>query len=171
MSLDYKLDKLKLKSHLGHVLRGAELKSALDCVLQLVGQLESVISRLSYVKEDNIAESSYAEKLRLEKRRLQIELAFWLQELIRYLVYLNKEVLRCKRNLKRIRADAEKIKLEQVRERYSRAEREQETQYRLAVQDRNAVHNVLEKVKAVLEVSETGQFPGASLGMQSFLTT
>ena len=171
MSLDYKLDKLKLKRHLGHVPRGAELRSALDCVLQLVGQLESVISRLSYVEEDDIVECSYAEKLRLEKRRLQMELAFWLQELIRYLVYLNKEVLRCKCNLERIRADAEKIKLEQVRDRYSRAERKQEAQYRLAVQDRDAVYIVLKKIKVVLEVSETGQFSGSPLGMQSFLTT
>ena len=159
MSLDYKLKKLK-KSCRDHVPRGTELKSALNCIMQLVGQFESVISKLSYAEEDDAAEYFDVEKLCIEKRNLQKELMFWLQELIRYLVYLNKEVLRCKRNLEHIRAGAEKINLEQVKERYFRAERAQETQYRFAVQDRDAVYIVLKKVEAVLEVPETEQFPG-----------
>jgi len=155
MNSDYGLSKQKLKDRSNQVPQLDKLDSFLGHVLQLISQLESIISRLSYVQEDDNLAQPEANALYVQKGQLEDELLLCLQELDRYLIYLSKEILRCKSNLERIRADVKKINLKETQECYFRAEQKQEKQYRRRIRDRKAVCDVTEKANATLKISYT----------------
>ncbi len=153
MNYDYGLSKQKSKDYPNQVPQLDKLGSVLGHVLQLISQLESIISRLSYVQEDSNRTQPEADALYAQKGELEDELLLCLQELDRYLSYLSKEILRSKRNLERIRADVRKINLKETQECYFRAEQKQEKQYRSLIRDRKAVCEVIEKANATLKIS------------------
>ncbi|MFC1676609.1 hypothetical protein ACFL3G_06055 [Planctomycetota bacterium] len=155
MNSDYGLSKQKSKDHSNQVPQLDKLDSLLGHVLQLISQLESIISRLSYVQEDSNCTQPEADALYAQKGELEDEILLCLQELDRYLSYLSKEILRSKRNLERIRADVRKINLKETQECYFRAEQKQEKQYRSLIRDRKAVCEVIEKANATLKISYT----------------
>jgi hypothetical protein len=129
--------------------RGAELRDVLSSISTMANELES-LSYLSDPKND------YARYRRIE---LQSRLSTELDKLRRYRVKLDKEVLRCQRNLDRIRADAARLNLPKPRECYSEAEYEQEKQLDEAVHDRDAVVWAIAKVQAALSSSRIRGFP------------
>ncbi len=137
-----------------HVPRGAELRYLLSYILQLIAELESAMTSLPHVAKDGSSECHFARELYVKKEKLEQEVAFWIQELHRFLAYLRKEVERCLRNLERIRSDARRLNLEETRQCYSEAATEQEREYQRAVEDRDAVYIVLKKAEAVLEVQD-----------------
>ena len=86
-----------------YVPRGAELRTELLRILSLASELES----LNYLSDP-----------KNELNKLQ-----------RHKVRLDREVLRCDKNLNRIRTDSEKLNLNETRECYSEAESLQLKQY------------------------------------------
>ena len=134
-----------------HVPRGDELKAELSRILSLASELES-LNHLSYPKDD---------LARQRRAELQSKLSSELNKLQRYKVKLDREVLRCKKNLDRIRTDSEKLNLDETRKCYSEAESLQMKQYREAVSDRKAVLLAITKVQAVLSSSEGVGLPVA----------
>jgi len=134
---------------LEYVPRGAELREVLSCILAMANELES-LSYLSDPKND------YARYRRIE---LQSRLSTELDKLKRYRVKLDKEVLRCQRNLDRIRADSARLNLPEPRQCYSEAEYEQQKQLNEAVRDRDAVLWAMTRVQAALSSSRIRAFP------------
>jgi len=139
--------------------RGAELRDLLERVVQLIDELEKAMTRLPNVSEDGDSDCHFARELYAKKQRLEQAVMLWVQELHRFLGYLRKEAARCLKNLEIIRADAKRLNLDETRRCYSEAESEQEREYRLAAEDRDAVYVVLKRAVAVLEVSTNRNCP------------
>ncbi len=143
-----------------YVPRGSELRVELSRILSLVSELES-LNYLSDPKNDDYARQRRAE--------LQSKLSSELNKLQRYKVKLDREVVRCEKNLDRIRTDSEKLNLDETREYYYQAESLQLKQYRKAVSDCDAVSWAISRVQAALRTSRGGGFgvgpdlPGSSL--------
>jgi hypothetical protein len=89
---------------------------------------------------------------------LRSRLSSELNKLQRYKVELDREVLRCERNLDRIHIDSQRIHLGQTREYYDQAESLQYKQYREAVSDRDVVSWAITKVQGALRSSQFGRF-------------
>jgi hypothetical protein len=134
-----------------HVPRGDELKAELSRILSLASELESC----NYLPDpkDDLARQRRAE--------LKSKLSLELNKLQRYRVKLDREVLRCEKNLDRIHSDSEKLNLDETRQCYCEAESLQMKQYREAVLDRKAVLLAITKVQAVLSSSEGVGLPVA----------
>lgn len=130
------------------VLRGSELRAELSRILSLASELES-LNYLSDPKND---------LARHRRAELQSKLSSELNKLQRYKVKLDREVLRCEKNLNRIRTDSEKLNLDETRECYCEAESLQQKQYREAVSDRDAVSWAISRVQAALRSSRGGGF-------------
>jgi len=131
-----------------HLPRGSELRAELSQILSLANELESV----SFLSEPN---NTYARNRRFD---LQARLSTELEKLQRYKVKLDREVLRCKKNLDRINTDSEKLSLDETRECYSEAESLQLEQYREAVSDCDAVSWAISRIQAALRSSRGGGF-------------
>lgn len=134
---------------LEYVPRGTELRQELSGILADANDLE----RLSFLSDPK---DTYSRNRRLE---LQSKLSIAMDKLQRYKVKLDKEVLRCERNLARIRADSEKLNLEETRECYCQAESLQQKQYYEAVSDRDAVGWAITRVRTALSTWQIRSFP------------
>lgn len=128
--------------------RGSELRVELSRILSLASELES-LNYLSDPKND---------LARQRRAELQSKLSSELNKLQRYKVKLDREVVRCEKNLDRIRTDSEKLNLDETREYYYQAESLQLKQYREAVSDCDAVSWAISRVQAALISSRGGGF-------------
>ena len=131
-----------------YVPRGSELREELSGILSLASELESV----NYLSDPK---NNYASHRRAE---LQSRLSSELNKLQGYKAKLSREVLRCEKNLDRIRTDSEKLNLAETRECYSDAEDQQQKQLDEVVCDREAVSWAISKVQAALRSSRGGGF-------------
>ena len=131
-----------------YVPRGAELRTELLRILSLASELES-LNYLSDPKND---------LARQRRAELQSKLSSELNKLQRHKVRLDREVLRCDKNLNRIRTDSEKLNLNETRECYSEAESLQLKQYSEAVSDRDVVSWAISRVQGALRSSRGGGF-------------
>ena len=153
-------DKLDPNSQPERVPRGGELRSELSSISNLIEQLESAMNSLPHVEKNGGSECPFAEDWYAKKEELEKKIAFEVGRISQYLVFLEKEVQRCKGNLAKISSDATRLHHEETKDRYSDAQLKQERECRLAIQDRDAVFVVLQKAEAVLKVSRTRKFPG-----------
>jgi hypothetical protein len=146
-------------SELEHVPKGTELREELSRIWAVASELESI----GFFFDPN---DTYSRNRKLE---LQTRLSAELEKLHRYKVKLDKEEIRCRKNLDRIRSDSEKLNLEETRECYSEAEHQQQKQYHEALCDRDVVSRTLMKVQAALGSSQIGSFPiGNPQGQDQF---
>jgi hypothetical protein len=148
--------------------RGPDLRNELASFEQLVMQLEAQMKQLPHVDETGASECYFAEDLYAEKERLEREVLAGMTRLSGYLLALEKWIDRCEKNLERIEADAHKLNHAETQGCYWDAANHQRGEYRLAVQDKDAVYIALEKAKAVLQVSSTRKFPGREPQKRTF---
>jgi hypothetical protein len=138
-----------------HLPRGSELRAELSRILSLANELENV----SFLSDPN---NTYTRNRRFE---LQARLNPELSKLQRYKLKLDREVLRCEKNLDRINTDSEKLNLDETRKCYLEAEDEQQKQLDEAVFDRDAVSWAISKVRSALSMSRASSLPtGNSFG-------
>jgi hypothetical protein len=140
-------------SEFEYVPRGTELREELSRIWATASELESIGFFFD-------AKDTYNRNRRIE---LQARLAPEPEKLQRYKVKLDSEEIRCKKNLDRIRLDAEKLNLEETRECYFEAEHQQQKQYREAVSDRDIILQTLMKVQSALGSSQIRSFPVGDL--------
>lgn len=152
----------KAEIPIAEVPRGAELRRVLAAICNDVNQLEQAINSLPAVDKNGGSECPFAAELYARKEALEEKVSHWVEELNRFLGFLENEIKRCKKNLETIGADASRLHLTETKQEYANAEFEQLSQYRSAVQDRDAVYITLMKARAVLKVSRTRKFPGGA---------
>lgn len=129
--------------------KGTELREELSRIWATASELEGV----SFFCDPK---DTYSRNRRLE---LQSRLSPMLEKLQRYKVKLDKEEIRCKKNLDYIQSDSEKLNLDEARECYSEAECQQQKQYYEAISDRDVVLQTLMKVQSALRSSPINSFP------------
>ncbi len=149
--------------------RGTQLRQELTAFVQLVTQLEASMNRLPLVDETGHSECHFAEDLYAEKERLEREVLAGVTRFSGYHLTLEKWIERCKKNVEKIDEDSQRLHHSEPQRCYSDAANELRGEYRLAVQDKDAVYVALEKAKAVLQVSSTRKFPGREPRKRTFV--
>jgi hypothetical protein len=96
---------------------------------------------------------------RSRRRQLRDKLTSDMDKLRRFRMALDREVLRCQKNLETIRSDAGRLNLPEAMEHYSEAERQQRMQHYKAVSDRDAIVQTLTTAQAALRASQNMGVP------------
>ena len=133
-----------------YVPRADELRAILSAITADANELE----RLNRFSDPN---DFFA---RSRKTELQARLSEKFQQLQEYLSLLEKEVLRCKKNLSILQTDSQRLNLVEPQGYYSEAEQQQLKQLHQAISDRDAVSWTITKVRSALSSTSIGDFPG-----------
>ena len=136
-------------SEFEYVPRGNELREELSRIWATASELESIGFFFD-------AKDTYSRNRRIE---LQARLTPELEKLQRYKAQLDKEEIRCRKNLDRIRSDSETLNLDAARECYFEAECQQQKQYNEVVSDRDIVLQTLMKVQSASSSAQIRSFP------------
>lgn len=147
--------------------RGPELQREIRYFMQKVTELEAAMA-LPHVDKRGGSECPFAEDLYAEKERLEREVLTGVTRLSGYLLTLEKWIENCRENIERIEGDGQKLHGAEAQGCYSDAVNHLQTEYRRAVQDKDAVSIAVKKAKAVLQVSSTRKFPGREPQKRTF---
>ncbi len=148
--------------------RGTQLRQELASFVRMVTQLEAAMNQLPRVDETGQSECHFAEDLYAEKERLEQAVLSDMMRFSGYHLTLEKWVEQCKKNMEKIESDSQRLHHSEPQDCYSDAANQLRGEYRLAVQDKDAVYVALEKAKAVLQVSSTRKFPGREPKKRTF---
>ena len=126
----------------------------------LVEELSSKTGQCPKVDQKGRSECPFAEDLYAEKEDVTEKVEKELQKLQRYLMLVEQEIARCSANLEQISADAGSLNIEQAKERYAAAKWSQESQYNKAVEQRNALIDLIARTEKTLAMARSKKFPG-----------
>jgi len=120
--------------------RGSELRQELAAFVQLVAQLEGAMNQLPHVDKTGHSDCHFAEDLFAEKERLEREVLAGVTRMSGYLLTLEKWIDRCKKNIEKVEGDAQRLHHAETQGSYSDAVSHLQTEYRRAVQDKDAIY-------------------------------
>ena len=144
--------------------RGSDLHQGFDSLIaeaeRRISALESSTRVLPKVDDEGSSDCPFAGNLYTQKEEAEEKVIEIIGRLERYQDLVEKELARCRRNLKRIELDAKTVRLKTVKDKYYQAANAQESEYLKAVQQKKTLKELISRCNEVLANSRKKRWPG-----------
>jgi hypothetical protein len=137
-----------------------DLDSLLAEAMRLVGELESKTHQLPIVAANGESECPFAEQLFADKEEAAAKVFEAVRKLESLCQFLDQDISRLRKNLLTIERDMSRLETSDAREGYHGAQRSARKEYERAIDQRQAIVEVLQRARAAQREAAARKYPG-----------